>query len=125
MSMDFPYSATPEPYTQQTGPSTRAVVALVLGIVGVLGALGSCCCCFLLAVTLCSPVALILGWLERRDIDAGLAPAAGRSLATAAMILGAVGILLVFLDIVSYIVRGLMVGWEPLREQLRHGGFGR
>jgi hypothetical protein len=102
-------------------PSTRALVALILGIVGILANLAGCCCCFSLILGLCSPVAAFLGFQERKDIEGGRAPAAGQTLATVGMILGLVGTaffaLLLLFHAVN-LIRVLMHGgpiWEGMR----------
>jgi hypothetical protein len=65
--------------------SSRATTALVLGI------LGFVCC------QLCAPFAWYMGNQESKAIKAGQSPAAGQGFATAGMILGMIGtILLVF-----------------------------
>ena len=66
-------------------PSSQAVTALVLGILGFV-------CCQILA-----PIAWYLGNQEQRSIREGRSPAAGQGFATAGMILGIIGtVLLVF-----------------------------
>lgn len=64
---------------QSEPASSRAVWALVLGILGLI-------LCGILA-----PVAWWLGAAELRDIKAGLAPQSGQGLATAGMVLGIIG----------------------------------
>ncbi|HVF59431.1 MAG TPA: DUF4190 domain-containing protein [Thermoanaerobaculia bacterium] len=66
-------------------PSSQAVTALVLGIL-------SFVCCQILG-----PVAWYLGNQEQRSIREGRSPAAGQGFATAGVILGIIGtVLLVF-----------------------------
>lgn len=64
---------------QHEPASSRAVWALVLGILGVI-------LCGILA-----PFAWWLGAAELRDIRAGFAPQSGQGLATAGMVLGIIG----------------------------------
>jgi L-lactate permease len=73
------YTSGGLPAPPPTGPSSQAVVALVLAILSV-------CCCNILA-----PFAWILGNSERRAIREGRAPAAGDGYALAAVILGIIG----------------------------------
>ncbi len=67
---------------QQEPASSRAIWALVLGILG-----------FLLCGLL-SPFAWWLGAMELRDIRDGLAPVSGQGLATAGVVLGIIGTIL-------------------------------
>ncbi len=70
---------------RQEPASSQAVWALVLGIVGLL-----------MCQVLC-PIAWWLGATELRNIRAGLSPTSGQGLATAGMILGIIGTLLLVL----------------------------
>jgi hypothetical protein len=83
--------------------SSGATASLVLGLIGLLW-------CQLLA-----PLAWWLGWRERRDIALGRSPASGQGLATAGMVLGIIGsvmlgfVLLAVLAIITVVI-GLIVG---------------
>jgi hypothetical protein len=73
------------PPAPESKPSSRATTALVLGI------LGFVCC------QLCAPFAWYTGSQELKAIKSGQSPAAGQGFATAGMVLGVIGsILLVF-----------------------------
>jgi hypothetical protein len=73
------------PPAPESKASSRATTSLILGI------LGFVCC------QLCAPFAWYMGSQETKAIKAGQSPAAGQGLATAGMILGIIGtILLVF-----------------------------
>ncbi|MCS7185674.1 MAG: DUF4190 domain-containing protein [Armatimonadetes bacterium] len=71
---------------QQEPASTRAVWALVLGILGLV-------LCGVLA-----PFAWWLGSTELKDINAGLSPQSGKGLAIAGMVLGIIGTALLALS---------------------------
>ena len=75
-------------------PSQQAYIAIVLSVLGCLGC-GGC---------LTSTVGLILGYMERQKIASGESSAAGQTLATAAMGIGAATIVLYGLAICAYIV---------------------
>ncbi len=111
--MSTDYSSVPPP-PQPAGASTRATLSLILGIVGVLATLGGCCCCPALLLGLCAPVAAFLGFQERKDIEAGRAPAAGQGLATAGMILGLVGSAFFAVAVILHIVQILRFGMHGL-----------
>lgn len=74
--------------------SNRAVTALILGILGVIP-----CCIHIVA-----PIAWILGAMELKEINAGLAPIAGKGYATAAKILGIIGTILFIIGILGAIL---------------------
>ncbi len=99
MSMDAsPYPAAPQPGPPSAGASGRATTSLVLAILGFV-----CCQLF-------GPVAWYLGAQERKAIRAGLSSPAGEGFATAGMILGIVGtVLLLFGVLWLFIFGGLAV----------------
>jgi len=75
----------PAPPVYEAKPSSRATTALVLGI------LGFVCCQF------CAPFAWYMGQQELKAIKGNQSSAAGQGFATAGMVLGVIGtILLVF-----------------------------
>jgi hypothetical protein len=86
------------PKPMQTGeyPSSRAILALVFGILG------------LLSMGLFAIPAWILGKAERQAIDRGASPEAGRGMAEAGYILGIIGV--VMLGIAALFV----LGWIAL-----------
>lgn len=81
---------TPAANTEQT--SSRAIIALVLGIVGFF---------------FCQPLGIaawIMGGRERKAIAAGQAPQSGMGLATAAWIIGIIDTILLIVGIVVAVV---------------------
>ena len=72
--------------------SSRAVTALVLGILGLT-------CCGIMA-----PIAWMLGSTELKDIRAGLASSEGKGYATAGKILGIIGTVLLILGMLWVIL---------------------
>jgi hypothetical protein len=87
--------------------STRAVAALILGILSIL------CMGFLAGIP-----AIILGSMELRAIKEGLAPAAGEGLAKVGYILGIVGTILAclaMLAFVSLMALGITLGTSALQ----------
>ncbi|MGH9360704.1 MAG: DUF4190 domain-containing protein [Thermoanaerobaculia bacterium] len=79
-------------------PSSQAVTALVLGILGFV-------CCQLVA-----PIAWYLGIQEQRSIREGRSAAAGQGFATAGMILGIVGtVVLVFSILWLFAMGGMAI----------------
>jgi hypothetical protein len=81
----------------QAGASQQAIIALVLAIAGWL----ACGC-------LTSIPAIFVARAELKAIDAGLSPAAGRSLAQVAFWLGLVNMILYGLVVVLYAVFALL-----------------
>jgi hypothetical protein len=110
------------PVTVTPAASPRATVSLVCGIVGIMAGLGQCCCCLGTAVNLiCAVTAWVLGHLELRDIDAGIAPAAGRSHASTGRILGMIGVGLVLLYLLALAGWIALAGFSTVVEALRSG----
>jgi hypothetical protein len=81
-----------------TGTSSRATTSLVLGILGFL-------CCQIL-----SPVAWYLGAQERNAIRNGLSAPEGEGVATAGMVLGIIGTVLLSLGIIMTLLWMLFAG---------------
>lgn len=81
---------------QNEPASSRAVWALVLGILG------------LISWGVLAPLAWWLGAAELRDIKAGLSPRSGQSLATVGMVLGIVGT--VILTFTCCVTIGISIG---------------
>lgn len=82
-----PSAATPPPSPPPASgqASSRATLALILGIVG---------------IVLCPPVAVaawIIGVQERRAIAAGQSPQAGQGMATAGWVMGIIGTIILIL----------------------------
>jgi len=100
----------------------NATLVLILGIVGLLGGLGSCCCCLLQFLALCSPVAWFLGHKELKDIRAGRTPASGEGVAKAGMICGIIGTVFIVLYIIGIFIYIAMVGLVAATDTLKHGG---
>ena len=108
MSMDTPYAASPQ------SASTMATVSLILGVVGLLGALGGCCCCFSHMLSLCAPIAAILGYQERQAIQQGRSPQAG-------MILGLIGTGFLVLYFIGIIVWIMIAGFSTVMQAITRG----
>lgn len=85
----------PKPMRTGEYPSSRAILALIFGILG------------LLSVGLFSIPAWILGKAERQAIETGASPDSGRGMAEAGYILGIIGV--VILVIAALSVLGWMV----------------
>ena len=81
-----PSYGAPMPGAAASGTNTKAVWSLVLGIVGLI-------CCGILSI-----VALVLGLSARKEIDAS--GQGGRGLATAGIVLGAIGIFWLVISII-------------------------
>lgn len=88
------YSPPPPPVAPPAAGSNRALISLILGILGVL-------CCGILA-----PIAWYLGSQELKAIKSGLATPANQGLATAGMILGIIGTILLGLAVLWMIFFG-------------------
>src|SRR5262245_24123609 len=93
----LPPSSTPPaapapaaPMPAQQSASGRAITALILGI-------ATFVCCGLLGIP-----AFFLGRAEEKAIDAGQAPAVGRTLAKIGWILGLVGLILNCLSLLGF-----------------------
>jgi len=84
----------PPPPPIDAKASGRATTSLILGI------LGFVCC------QLCAPFAWYMGNQEVKAIKAGTSPAAGQGLATAGMILGIIGTVLLILGLVWVVFFG-------------------
>lgn len=98
--MDVPSQPPPPPLPPNAGggSQSRAVMALVFGIIGVV-------CCGLFA-----PIAWYLGNEELAGIDAGRLPESNRGMAQIAKILGIIGSVLLVLALVwIFFVGGLGV----------------
>jgi hypothetical protein len=88
----------PAPPVPESKPSSRATTSLVLGI------LGFVCC------QLCAPFAWYMGHQEMKAIKVGQSSAAGQGFATAGMILGVIGtILLVFAVLWIFFFGGMAI----------------
>lgn len=94
--MSEPMSTTPPPPPTEAKASSRATTVLILGI------LGFVCC------QLCAPFAWYMGNQEVKAIKSGASPAAGQGLATAGMILGIIGTVLLVLSLVWVVFFGGM-----------------
>lgn len=95
---------------QKTPASTRAIVALVMGILSIT------CTGFLTGIP-----AIILGLMEIRAIKAGLAPHTGDQMAKVGLALGIVGTILMALAIlvtIAFIVFGISVGTSGVIQDL-------
>ncbi len=87
-------------FVEQPAPTeSRAVVALVLGILGIV-------LCPILA-----PIAWAIGHGSEQQIDAAAGALSGRGLATAGKITGIIGTVLLILYVVFVIVFFVFVGW--------------
>jgi len=87
-------------FVEQPAPTeSRAVVALVLGILGIV-------LCPILA-----PIAWAIGHASEQQIDAAAGALSGRGLATAGKITGIIGTVLLILYVVVFIVFFVFVGW--------------
>ena len=115
MSMDTPFAASPQ------SASTMASVSLILGIGGLLGALGGCCCCFSHMLSLCAPIAAILGYQERQAIQRGRSPQAGAGMAQAGMILGLIGTGFLVLYFIGIIVWIMIAGFSTVMQAITRG----
>ena len=101
----YPASGAPNPYVQQPGPPgfpvyavpdhPRATAALVVGIVSIAGAF------FCVLPILASPVAWALGAQARRQIRSAPQQWSGEGRATAGMVLGIIGTVLLVLAVVA------------------------
>jgi hypothetical protein len=118
MSMDTPYASSPQ------AASTAATVSLVLGIVGILGTLGGCCCCVSHLLSLCAPIAAILGYQERQAIQQGRSSPAGAGMAQAGMILGMVGTGLLVLYFITVIIWIMVAGFSSVMHAITRGHWG-
>jgi hypothetical protein len=118
MSMDTPYASSSQP------ASTMATVSLILGIAGLLGAVGGCCCCISHILSLCAPIAAILGYQERKAIQEGRSPQAGAGMAQAGMILGLVGTALMVLYVIGIGIWILMAGFSTVLQTITRGHWG-
>ena len=118
MSMDTPSVSQP----QQASP--MAVVSLVLGIVGLLGVASGCCCCLSHVISLCAPIAAILGYQERKAIQQGHSPQAGAGMAQAGMILGLVGTGLMVLYFIGVIIWMMVAGVSSVMHAITRGHWG-
>lgn len=118
MSMDTPSVPQPQP------ASTMAVASLVLGIVGLLGVASGCCCCLSHIVSLCAPIAAILGYQERKAIQEGRSPQAGAGMAQAGMILGLVGTALMILYFIGVIIWIMVAGFTSVMHTITRGHWG-
>jgi hypothetical protein len=115
MSTDTPYAASPQ------SASAMATASLILGIIGIVGVLGGCCCCISHALSLCAPVAAILGYRERQAIQEGRSPQAGAGMAQAGMILGMVGTGLMILYMIAIIVWIIVAGFTSVMQTITRG----
>jgi TRAP-type C4-dicarboxylate transport system permease small subunit len=104
--MDVPISSPPPPPPAVPASSTtsRAVLALVFGILGVI------CCGFF------APVAWYLGKEELAAIDAGRLPDSNRGMAQIAMILGIIGTILLALGVIYLVFFGGLAALSALGE---------
>ncbi len=91
-----PVAPSPQPAGTAQNASTRATLALVLGVLSIL------CLGFFTGIP-----AFIIGSMELKDIRAGRAPAAGEGLAKVGYVLGIVGSILSCLAMLVFI--GLLV----------------
>jgi hypothetical protein len=90
---------------EQSKASSRAITALILGIVRII-------CCPLVA-----PIAWYLGAQEGKAVASGAAPAAGEGLAKAGMILGIIGTVFLALWVIYIFVFGGMAVLSGLMNQ--------
>lgn len=88
------YSPPPPPVAPPAAGSNRALISLILGILGVL-------CCGILG-----PIAWYLGSQELKAIKTGLGNPSNQGLATAGMILGILGTILLGLAVLWVIFFG-------------------
>lgn len=86
----------PKPMRTGEYPGSRAILALIFGILG------------LVSMGLFSIPAWLLGKAERRAIEMGASPESGRGMAEAGYILGIIGIVLLILGAV------FVLGWIAL-----------
>lgn len=104
--MGFPTS-TPPPPAAAAPSSSRAVMALVFGVLGVI------CCGFF------APVAWYLGNEELAAIDAGRLPESNRGMAQIAKILGIIGTILLVLGVLWVVFFGGLAFLSALGEMSR------
>jgi TRAP-type C4-dicarboxylate transport system permease small subunit len=104
--MGFPTS-TPPPPAAAAPSSSRAVMALVFGVLGVI------CCGFF------APVAWYLGNEELAGIDAGRLPESNRGMAQIAKILGIIGTILLVLGVLWVVFFGGLAFLSALGEMSR------
>ncbi|GIV21008.1 MAG: hypothetical protein KatS3mg023_2759 [Armatimonadota bacterium] len=86
----------PKPMRTGEYPGSRAILALVFGILG------------LISMGLFAIPAWILGKAERQAIERGESPESGRGMAEAGYILGIIGVVLLFLSAL------FVLGWVGL-----------
>jgi Domain of unknown function (DUF4190) len=98
----------PPAAAQPQSSSAQAITALVLGILGIIP------CCHLVA-----PIAWVLGYLERKAIREGRAPAAGDGIALVGMVLGIIGTIFLVVGTLWLLFWGGMAFLSALAH--RHG----
>ncbi|WP_205473286.1 DUF4190 domain-containing protein [Nocardioides sp. SYSU D00038] len=88
-----------------TGNHGGAQTAMTLGIVGLVGTVGAFVCCATLPLAVCSPVAWVLGARARGQIRRAAPGTYGNEgAATAGLVMGVVGTLLLVLAIVGMVL---------------------
>jgi hypothetical protein len=122
MSMDYTSPPPPpSPVIDVSRASTNATLSLVLGIAGLVGVLGGCCCCLSHILSLCAPIAAVLGYMEKKAIDEGRSSPAGRGTAQAGMVLGIVGTGLIVLYFIGVVIWIIISGFSAVMETLTRG----
>lgn len=92
----------PKPMRTGEYPSSRAILALIFGIMG------------LLSMGLFAIPAWILGKAERKAIEQGTSPESGRGLAEAGYILGIIGVVVLVVTVVLAIAWIAFIGYAIL-----------